>query len=112
MSADFKQFGTMNIPIISDKCNDHLLADKSAIYKLLEKKKEVSIQQEQNIILKPQPVPYNKNMPDRIVDMDPFAINRNLRSKGKYYSSTTGKTYANYAAALKDPSVKAAASKK
>ena len=33
-------------------------------------------------------------------------------SKGKYYSSTTGKTYANYAAALKDPSVKAAASKK
>ena len=30
-------------------------------------------------------------------------------SKGKYYSNTTGKTYANYAAALKDPQVAAAA---
>lgn len=32
-------------------------------------------------------------------------------SKGKYYSSTTGKTYANYAAALKDPAVRAASKK-
>jgi len=32
-------------------------------------------------------------------------------SKGKYYSSTTGKTYANYAAALKDPAVAAGAKK-
>jgi len=32
-------------------------------------------------------------------------------SKGKYYSSTTGKTYANYADALKDPSVAAGAAK-
>ena len=32
-------------------------------------------------------------------------------SKGKYYSSTTGKTYANYAAALKDPAVRKATSK-
>jgi hypothetical protein len=32
-------------------------------------------------------------------------------SKGKYYSSTTNKTYANYAAALKDPAVAAGAEK-
>ena len=32
-------------------------------------------------------------------------------SKGKYYSSTTGKTYANYATALKDPEVSAGAAK-
>jgi hypothetical protein len=32
-------------------------------------------------------------------------------SKGKYYSSTTGKTYENYAAALKDPAVAAGANK-
>ena len=32
-------------------------------------------------------------------------------SKGKYYSSTTGKTYENYAAALKDPAVAAGAKK-
>lgn len=32
-------------------------------------------------------------------------------SKGKYYSSTTGKTYKNYADALKDPSIAAAAAK-
>jgi len=32
-------------------------------------------------------------------------------SKGKYYSSTTGKTYANYAEALKDPAVAAGANK-
>ena len=32
-------------------------------------------------------------------------------SKGKYYSSTTGKTYASYSEALKDPAVKAASAK-
>jgi len=56
---------------------------------------------------KPQPEPSKpKITAQQIKNNQAYAA-----SKGKYYSSTTGKTYANYAEALKDPEVAAGAKK-
>jgi hypothetical protein len=54
----------------------------------------------------PDPVEKPKLTASQIKNNQAYAA-----SKGKYYSSTTNKTYANYAAALKDPAVAAGAKK-
>lgn len=93
ISSNFKEFGKNTTSYVSDKCNDHVLASKNIITDILEKKKQVPPQKNEHIILRPNPVPYNKNMPEKIVDMDPFGINRNLRPKGKYYTIRDEATY-------------------
>lgn len=56
---------------------------------------------------KPQPEPVKSKLTAaQIKNNQAYAA-----SKGKYYSSTTGKTYANYADALNDPAVAAGAAK-
>lgn len=93
ISSNFKDFGKDTAPTISNKCNDHVLANKDTMVKILEKRKEILPEKNEHIIIRPAPVPYNKNMPEEITKMDPFAINRNLRAKGKYYTIRDEATY-------------------
>lgn len=90
----FKQFGKQTDKIV---CNaDNILMNREIMAEVLEKKKQnkkPGLDIEGNIILRPIPVGYNENMPEKIVDMDPFAINRNLRVKGKYYTIRDEITY-------------------
>lgn len=86
IDADFKQFGTNSTSSLPSKCDDHILANHTTMVNILEHKKKIPTEKGINIITKPEPVPYNMNMPEKITNMDPFAINRNLRPKGKYYT--------------------------
>jgi hypothetical protein len=68
---------------------DGILPDRQEMIEVLQKKKEdkkKGIDIDNHDIIRPKPVEYNKNLSESIMSSDPFAINRNLRVKGKYYT--------------------------
>ena len=85
LEKEFKDFGgekkIINI--------DNILMQRDEIVRVLEAKKfdkKKCFKQVHNTIIRPQPYSYTENMPDTIMDLDSFGLNRNLKAKGKYYT--------------------------
>jgi hypothetical protein len=89
LDKEFQQFGKgteNNQPVIKA---DDVLMNREEMVKVLEAKKfdkKKCFKQVDNTIIRPVPMSYTENVPDTIMEMDPFALNRNLRVKGKYYT--------------------------
>jgi hypothetical protein len=68
---------------------DNILTTRNDMIKILEKRKvdqKKGIDSDKHGIYRPAPLSYMENVPETIMQMDPYSLNRNLRTAGKYYT--------------------------
>lgn len=84
--SDFKYLSEKGKKIVNV---DNILMPRDKMVNILNQRKidtKKGIDETQDTIYRQEPYSYMENMPNTIMEMDPFSINRNLRVKGKYYT--------------------------